>query len=106
MLEQLRLPYGGDRSKQREAVKKVTSPFVCLLPTPCRILHSPNHRAHGPCFPPSLPPSLSPALPPSLPQVLEFLQVDLYDVPFLWAYRRDYFAPHLPDRSHPWSITR
>ncbi|EWM30006.1 transcription elongation factor spt6 [Nannochloropsis gaditana] len=60
MLEQLRLPYGGDRSKQREAVKKV----------------------------------------------LEFLQVDLYDVPFLWAYRRDYFAPHLPDRAHLWSITR
>ncbi|KAM3567336.1 hypothetical protein VYU27_010516, partial [Nannochloropsis oceanica] len=59
IVEQLRLPYQGDRTKQRDAVKKA----------------------------------------------LEFLQVSLYEVPFIWANRRDYLTPHLPDRSYLWQIT-
>ena len=31
-------------------------------------------------------------------QVLELLHVERYEVPFLWAYRRDYFAQHIPSR--------
>lgn len=34
----------------------------------------------------------------SIQQVLELLQVDRYEVPFLWAYRRDHFAQQIPTR--------
>lgn len=30
--------------------------------------------------------------------MLELLQCERYEVPFLWAYRRDYFAQHIPSR--------
>jgi transcriptional accessory protein Tex/SPT6 len=39
-------------------------------------------------------------------KVLEFMQVDKYEVPFLWAYRRDYFAKWLPDRDLLWRIAQ
>ena len=31
-------------------------------------------------------------------QVLELLQTERYEVPFLWSYRRDYFVQHIPSR--------
>jgi hypothetical protein len=30
--------------------------------------------------------------------VLELLQTERYEVPFLWSYRRDYFVQHIPSR--------
>lgn len=35
---------------------------------------------------------------PTTTQVLELLQTERYEVPFLWSYRRDYFVQHIPSR--------
>ena len=38
-------------------------------------------------------------------QVLEFMDVDKYEVPFIWSYRRDYLGGQI-DRERLWRIAQ